>query len=144
MIDKLIPNNIDLAFVSLVVAFATLAFSVLSALFSALISGIFRIIEKKLDIANENNKYHRRFYEEHRAEVIEHYIRSVSNRMAGLTSESESDYVASMSEVLLYLDESLWHYVFEINGGIDTNDDSTVISSLISLSKELSKDGIRK
>lgn len=129
---------------SMAIALAALILSVLSPFISSLLDGHYRIKEKKLDIMQENEKYRKQFYEEHRAKVVEHYIKAVSNRMTALTVESESDYIASMSEVLLYLDNPLQKYVFDINNGIDTNDNSVVISSLISLSKELQKDGLRK
>lgn len=133
--------DIDL---TLIVAIAALVLSIVSPFVSSLISGHYRIKERELDAVDEHKRYHRQFYEAHRAEVIERYISAASNRIASDTMESEANYLSAMSEVYLYLDEPLWKFVYDVNSGIDTNDESLAISSLLSLCKNLAREGIRK
>lgn len=139
--EQAVTHDIDL---TLIVAIAALVLSIISPFVSAWINGYYRIKEKELDASAENKRYHRQFYETHRAEVIERYISAASSRIASDNIESEANYLSAMSEVYLYLDKSLWKFVHDVNSGIDTNDDSLAISSLLSLCKNLARNGVRK
>lgn len=136
-----VGNKLDL---SLIVAVAALVLAILSPIFSALISGHYQLKEKEIDLKVETKKNNQQFYRQHRAEVIEQYIRSASDRMKIDSAECDAAYCASMGEVLLYLDESLWPLVYKINGGIDINDDMAATGALLELCRELAHKDVRK
>lgn len=134
-------KEIDMA---VVIAIAALIFSVLSPILSAVITGSYRLKEKKLEMESEQIKRRQTFYNEHRAQVIENYIRSVGAQIAGMSTDIETDYNAAMGEVYLYLDTSLWYLIEKIDTELVDGDVELAKDSLVTLCKQLSNDKIRK
>lgn len=124
---------------SLVIAVAAL---ILSAL-SPLVSGFFRLKEKKLEIAAKQKETDQSYYYRHRAEVIEQYIRATGQVIEIETVEACSQYGASMGEIYLYVDEALWKYIDNISKSIHSGNNEAARSDFIALCKELSTVGIR-
>ena len=116
--------------------------SVLSPIISEFMRGCFTVKAKKLDIKNEAIKRNQEFYEEHRAIVIERYIKAVGNAISVLSIENETDYTAAMGEAYLYIDKELWPLIEEIHSRI-LNGDESVINSYIKLCKKLSSENVR-
>lgn len=125
---------------SVIIAFAAL---VLAAI-SPAITGHYRLKEKKLDAEMEAQRHHITFVEEHKAIVIENYIKATSAQIAAETTEIETDYISAMGEVLLYVDTPLWYLVEKIDQEISNLDVDAAKADLIILCKQLSGDNIRK
>ena len=100
---------------SLVIAIAALVLSALSPLISALVSGVFNIKEKRLDISAKKNEQEQEFYYRHRAEVIENYIRATGEEIESLTRTSHANFGSVMGEIYLYVDSSLWPLLDKIS-----------------------------
>lgn len=125
---------------SLVIAIAALVLSALSPLVSALISGLFRIKEKRLELAAKQEEQQRDFYYRHRAEVIERYTSSAGR---AILSGQYYDFGNSMGEIYFYVDESLWPLLDNIAQCFHTSQWFMAKDDFITLCKALSATDIR-
>lgn len=97
------------------ISIAALVLSVLSPVTSSLITGWFRLKEKRLDIKASADIRKQEFYEQHRAEVIEKYIVATGAVAKRPTDETIEKFGATMGEMYLYVDQSLWVYLDAIS-----------------------------
>lgn len=124
---------------SLVISIAALLLSFLSPFLSALINGAFRLKEKKLDISAAREKEQQSFYIQHRAEVIERYISTAGAALKNPCTETMKNYGASIGEVYLYVDSSLWPEIDKLDSLVRYHaDNSPGITLLNSICKSLS------
>ena len=98
-------DNNDL---SLIIAISALVLSVLSPILSSIISGLFRVKEMRLQLQSDVEKGYQKFYEQHRAEVIERYINAVGKNVQASFSANRQEFGEAGGEIYLYVDESLW------------------------------------
>lgn len=127
---------------SLVIAIAALVLSALSPLISALVSGVFNIKEKQLDISAKENEREQEFFYRHRAEVIENYIKATGAEIESLKS-SYPNFGSVMGEIYLYVDSSLWPLLDRISQYIHVGNAPQAKDDFIKLCKALSSAEIR-
>lgn len=128
---------------TLIIALAALALSILSPIFTAWISGRYRLKEKALDMAAEENQKNQAYYEEHRSAVIERFINSTLKVCRWSNSDNLSAFGESSGEIYLYVDQSLWTLIDTINESIDASNYKQAEITTLELCKRLSKYGIR-
>lgn len=118
-----------------------------SAAWSAIISGIALIaavispvLTTIINNSHQTKNNNRNYYESHRAEVIESYIRYTGS-MSNMCSSSEDfrQYGKYSKEIYLYLPENLWHYIDEIDCYISESQYVVVSETLSQLCKELNQ-----
>lgn len=107
---------------SLIIALAALALSILSPLASAWISGHYRIKEIELQQKHEQERERQSFYIQHRAEVIEKYIRSAGAVIYAKSSGDLREFGEVAGEIYFYLDKSEWTWVEVLNDEINRYD----------------------
>lgn len=127
---------------SLMVALAALVFSVLSPILSSLIDAIARIREKELEFRMEMERRDREFYMQHRTEVIERYLKYVGRLCKIGTRTDLNEFGASMGEIYLYVDESLWPLLDAIELKLNTAEYSPPTKEFVELCKALSSEKI--
>lgn len=127
---------------SLVIAIAALVLSALSPLISALVSGVFNIKEKQLDISAKENEREQEFFYRHRAEVIENYIKATGAEIESLR-HIHPNFGSVMGEIYLYVDSSLWPLLDRISQYVHTDTASQAKDDFITLCKALSSAEIR-
>lgn len=130
-------GNIDL---SLVISILALFSTVLSPIITSVISGRYRIKEKELDLNAAQAESSQRFYIEHRALVIENYIKSVGN---AIQSRDFTDFGFSMAEIYLYTSPELWPMIDKLTEYLEAYRYEEASKALIELSKKLSSENIR-
>ena len=107
------------------------------ALVAAVISPILTAI---INNRHEIKMYNQRYYKEHRADVIENYIRytgSISKHSA--TSEDFRQYGKYSKEIYLYLPDDLWCTIDSIHDCISNSEYNHASDFLAILCKELNK-----
>lgn len=124
--------------ISIVISLAALLFSLLSPVLSSLISGFFRLREKKLELRAELDKQWLAFHTQRRAEVIESYIQAVGRASESATRENLSRFGGARGEVYLYVDEDLWPLLDSISSYVSHSNYTLALDSLSDLCKELS------
>lgn len=138
-----INNTVHSINLSLVISVAALALAVLSPILSSIISGIFRLKERAIEIEAEKEKRNQEFYEQHKAEVIEKYINTIGKFSRFASGANQEAFGESMGEIYLYVDESLWPLLDSIANKINKNNPGNPSNELIQLCKALSANGIR-
>lgn len=128
---------------SLVISLVALVLSVVSPVIASVISGYFHLKEKNLEIEAESKKRRQEFYEEHRAEVIERYIKNVGKACRTNSRDSLVDFGETMGEIYLYVDVDLWPILDSIAKQLTPHSISNPSEELIKLCMELSKKHIR-
>lgn len=128
---------------SLVIAFAALILSVSSPIISSVINGYYRIKEKKLELEDSIKRRNQEFYLDHRAVVIECYIKATGQIINNMSRENLSEFGATMGEIYLYIDESLWPILDSISDKIIKAQYKEASDDLIKLCKALSFAQIR-
>lgn len=123
---------------SLIIAFAALALSALSPLFSALITGSFHMREKQLEIDARKAEQEAEFYLRHRSEVIEQYIIATGRVIESNTPHNQESFGSVMGEIYLYVDSSLWVLLDRISENIHCSNTSVARDDFIALCKTLS------
>ena len=129
---------------SILISVAALVLSILSPIVSAWISGHYKIKEKENEYNHEKEQQARVFYLQHKAEVIENYIKA-----AGLAINSkgifdnEQKFGEAMGEIYLYIPKHQWPLIDNVTGFINTGDYEEARKSLISLCKFLSDYNVR-
>ena len=122
---------------SLIIAIAALLFSVASPVISEWLRGRFSLKQKELDAKINRETQNRIFYSQHRAEVIESFIRSAGQVIKSHTRENCS------GEIYLYLDKKLWGTVDLIRSYIQEENWQQADSCLEELCKDLSDEKVR-
>ena len=96
-------------------------------------------ITAKAKIKHEKEMYERRFYTEHRHEVIESYVQAAGRCLfyCGYEQYTQvfSDFVARCSEIFMYLPETLWQDAEQLNQAVMNYHDQS--------SKEVSPEPMR-
>lgn len=125
--------------IALIISISSLIFSLASPIVTSVINGHYSIKEKKLtdhsDLTKENNN----FYTRHRAEVIESYISNAGAVIYHHNNSAKTDFGKCSTEIYLYIDESEWTLIDEINGGIASSSYDNSRESLEKLSKIIAK-----
>ena len=118
-----------------------------SSTWSAIISGIALVaaVLSPIFTTKNNNHYQTKnnrikYFDEHRAEVIENYIRYTGSvtKFSSLTDDFRS-YGKYSKEIYLYLHEDLWHYIDEIDTFIINHKYDDATYSLAEFCKELNE-----
>lgn len=99
--------------VSTAISICAVLFSLCSAVAAPVITGHYRLKEKKLELRAEARRRQKEYYEAHRAEVIERYI-SAAGYACQSPSDGNASFGAVQNEIYLYVDESLWPKLDEI------------------------------
>ena len=119
---------------SIVIAAIALVVSVLSPIFTAILNNRYQLKLKRIE-----------FNLQHRAEVIEGYIRTAGKATKSPTYENISDFGKYANEIYLYLDDSFWPYLDTINNSLifDNFIYETAYQNLQILTKKLSNSSVR-
>ena len=128
---------------SLIIAIAALLFSVASPVISEWLRGRFSLKQKELDAKINRETQNRIFYSQHRAEVIESFIRSAGQVIKSHTRENYAQFGACSGEIYLYLDKKLWGTVDLIRSYIQEENWQQADSFLEELCKDLSDEKVR-
>ena len=128
---------------SLIIAVAALAFSLVSPVLSAWITGRYQLKLKRLELRHEAALRQQQFYDEHRAQVIETYITTAGAAIRDLTFQSLNAFGQSAGEIYLYLPEKLWPLVEAINEDLTAHNAAGAEASLTALCKKLSAENVR-
>ena len=127
----------------MLLAFIALFLSLVSPIISALINGVFSLVQRNNQLKDDRNRRKFDFYEQHRAEVIERYIREAGRASKLDTKENLAEFGSVMGEIFLYTDKSLWPSIEKINAKLNMRTRQDASEELEVLCKELSLDGIR-
>ena len=103
---------------SLVISIVALAASSVSPFASAWLNGHYRMKEKRLDLQAAEQRHRWEFFEQHRAEVIEHYLDTVGRWLLYHSAKATSELGGAAGEIYLYVDESLWPILDAIASGM--------------------------
>lgn len=128
---------------SLLISIVALVLSVLSPVISSIISGLFHYNEKKLELKSESERRNHEFYEQHRAEVIERYINAAGKASKSFSDGNLQEFGASMGEIYMYVDQSLWPLLDSIASKIDKDRSGDPTAELRVLCQKLSTYNIR-
>ena len=105
------------------------------ALITAIISPIITTI---LNNRHQIKMHNINFYESHRAEAIENYLKATGYAIQDQSSLSEQ-YGKHLAEIYLYLPEELWDYIDKIDAFLRQSQFDAAKSNFISLCKALHK-----
>lgn len=133
-------NGIDLP---LTISLVALILSVVSPVIASIISGAFQIWQKRIELNAAKEKRKQRFYEQHRAEVIERYIRAVGKACRMGTVANLDEFGASMGEIYLYVSKDHWELLDRIATKLDRQKFVNPSEDLTKLCKALSDENIR-
>ena len=128
---------------STIIAIAALLFSLASPIASEWIRGYYSMKEKELEAEITRKAQNRVFYSQHRAEVIEAFIRSAGQVIKSHTRENYAQFGACSGEIYLYLDEKLWWLVDFIRDNIQEENWQEADLHLAELCKSLSDEKVR-
>ena len=92
---------------STAISICAVLFSLCSAVAAPVITGHYRLKEKKLELRAEAQRRQKEYYEAHRADVIERYI-SAAGYACQSPSDGNASFGAVQNEIYLYVDKSLW------------------------------------
>ena len=129
---------------SIIISVAALALSIVSPVVSSWITGYYKIKEKENDYLHEKEQQSKDFYLQHKAEVIEKYIKT-----AGIViksngfSDSKQKFGEAMGEIYLYIAESQWPLIDNVSRFIAEKNYEQAEKSLIGLCKYLSAYNVR-
>lgn len=129
----------DTATLSLIVAIAALSLSVVSPIITALVNGHYRIKEKKLEMKEKISILNNEYYEKHRSEVIENFLKGAGKAIQKPNNENMSEFGATSAEVYYYIDKQHWKTLDLLNSGISNGIQSYAIDTLIDFAKEITE-----
>ena len=129
---------------SILISVAALVLSILSPVVSAWINGHYKIKEKEIDYHHEKEQQSRAFYLQHKAEVIENYIKTAGRviNSNGLP-ENKQKFGEAMGEIYLYIPESQWPLIDNVSQFISNKNYEQAAISLVGLCKFLSAYNVR-
>ena len=117
-------NIFQLDFATLI-AFAALIVSVLSPLITA-------IINNKFSYKTHYDEFHKK----PAAEAIERYLRSASALISLRSDENLNNYYKSFGEIFLYVPETLWADIEQLNGLIPKTHSAAIATERDNLKKQ--------
>lgn len=128
---------------SLLIAIAALVFSVASPIFSAWITGHYQLKQKDLEYRNAARVRDQVFYTQHRAEVVESYLRAAGATINNETFATREEYGKTVAEMYIYLPKRLWGYLDSIDEFIEKGQRDLGMNELTELAGNLSDEHIR-
>lgn len=122
-----------------IISLAALCFSILSPILSALITGGFRLKEKRLELEAAAKRRSQAFYEEHRAQAIEQYLQSAGQAIRSHGhADSFGAFGACMGEIYFYVDQTHWPLIDELEQALNDINYIKANQALVRLAKALS------
>lgn len=128
---------------SLLIAIAALVFSVASPIASALITGHYQLRQKELEYTNAAKVRNQEFYTQHRAEVIERFLKAAGSVINFQTHSNMEEYGKTVAEMYIYVPEKYWGYIDSIDDCITNGDRDSGMNELTTLAGKLSEEHIR-
>ena len=116
---------------SLVIAIAALLVSVLSPTLTAIVNN-----------SHARKMHELEFYQSHRVSAIESFIRSAGRCCGDGAMENFGEHGAHFGEIYMYIPETLWPMVDDINAALAEPDYKKAQSALLKFCKELSRAGL--
>lgn len=142
--DILVKKGCDLlSDLSVLISIVAIILAAVSPFASAIISGLFRLKERKLDLDAEEIRRKNEFYDRHRAEVIEQYISAVGLLAQRTSKESLDKFGSASGEIYLYVDQEHWELLDSINEKAFSSSPYDLYPLFIELCKRLSSENIR-
>ena len=71
-----------------------------------------------MELQADQQRHRWKYYEQHRAEVIERYLDAVGSWLLYSSAKATSELCAAAGEIYLYVDESLWSILDDIANGM--------------------------
>ncbi len=130
---------VDNGTLAIVISIASLFLSVLGPLITALINGRFRIKEKELEIEERIIFQNIEYYEKHRTEVVENFLKSASQYILNKDETNSKEFGASIPEIYLYVDEAYWKEIDNLIKCINAGKHSEAMYVLTDFTKSISK-----
>lgn len=124
---------------SMIIPFLSLLVSAASSIIVAVISARLRIKEKKLDINERIAFQNIDYYEKHKTEVIENFLKSAGQCILKKNDNNLKEFGASIPEIYLYVDESYWKEIDNLIKCINAGKHSEAITVLMDFAKSISK-----
>ena len=130
--------------ISILISVAALILSIVSPVVSAWIAGHYKMKEKEIDYIHGKEQQAQAFYLQHKAEVIEKYIKSagVVIKSNGLP-DSKQKFGEAMGEIYLYIAEPQWPLIDNVSRFIAEKNYEQAEKSLVGLCKYLSAYNVR-
>lgn len=130
----------------LIISLSALALSILSPFATAWLNGRNRLKEKRMDIAERQRIRDAEFFEQHRAEVIESFVRSAMRATQNVPKSSDDtlDFGAACGEIYLYLDPSYWPDIDKAIQMVQARDNAAARTVLLGICKRLSEEKVRQ
>lgn len=130
--------NIDL---SLIISLAAFLLAGIGPAITALISGHYRIKEKKLELEAETRRRRHEFIDLRKADTIARYLSAAGIVCKNGHLGNMDAFGSSFGEIYLYVEPSLWPLIDQINAqlSLDSGNREVAAASLSALAKELSK-----
>lgn len=125
------------------ISLIALTSTIISPLLTAIINGGVSLLLRALDHKHERKLREQQYYTQHRADVIEQYISAAGKAARVRNAEAKAEFGAVMGEIYLYIDETAWPLLAEIEQNILYSDREGSTEALTKLCKELSRDGVR-
>ena len=125
------------------ISIIALASTVVSPLLTALINSYCSIRLRKLEMKHEKDLREQQYYTQHRSDVIERYITAAGKAARVRNVEAKMEFGAAMGEIYLYVDESDWPLLAEIETNILYSDKEAGTEALTNLCKKLAHSGVR-
>lgn len=93
--------------VAIVISGAALLFSIIGPLITA-------VIKNRYD----SKMYERRFYNEHRHEVIENYLKCLGKCLFAITFDATVEFGEATAEIFMYVPKEMWENIRKLNQGV--------------------------
>ena len=122
---------------STVIAVCALLFSLLSPLLTAIIQNVGESRRQKRESQQKAELLNQQFYLQHRAEVIERYIRATGAALRLQTKENVTEYGMAMGEIYLYVPKELWPKLDKMDKSIDLYNSDTPSELFAEICKDL-------
>ena len=129
--------------ITVIIAAAALLLSILSPVISAWITGRYSLKQKRLELQHQRELHDSDFYERHRAEVIERFVRAAGALVEWEDSSTKKEFGEASGEIYLYVSPSLWGDIDEFHTAMDTRDQQARFLYL-DLCQDLSREAVRK
>lgn len=124
---------------SIIFSFLALLVSATTSLITVVLNAYFRFKEKKLDINERIAFQNIDYYEKHKTEVIENFLKSAGQCILKKNDNNLKEFGASIPEIYLYVDESYWKEIDNLIKCINAGKHSEAITVLMDFAKSISK-----
>ena len=129
---------------SILISVAALVLSIVSPIVSAWISGHYKMKEKESDYSHEKELQSQRFYLQHKADVIENYIRTAGTVIkSNGVPDSKQKFGEAMGEIYFYIPEAQWPLIGDVSHFMAERNYEQAGKSLIGLCKYVSGYNVR-